>query len=302
MKKINIADQIENLKKIKNFFTSTQRRMILLLCLLTVIAAGIIVYDIRLSNNYLSFRDTKIYVGSSFPGKDTSDSASIFSYQTGKVRISVHEYDEYPSHFFVADVWVKDTDCFRCAFSNNEYDTNDQTALEIARNSDALIAVNSDFNWGLVIRNGELFSTDAWDTPMLVMYINGRMEINYDQYYTDPDKLLRSGVMNTWTFGPVLVDDGSNVCPEEDESYDPRTALGYYCPGHYCFVVVDGRQRGYSSGIYLSDLADLMVSLGCRIAYNFDGGASSQMVAEGKYINHPSQERLQRNMIVITDR
>ncbi len=29
---------------------------------------------------------------------------------------------------------------------------------------------------------------------------------------------------------------------------NPRTAVGNYEPGHYCFLVVDGRQPGYSDG------------------------------------------------------
>lgn len=88
---------------------------------------------------------------------------------------------------------------------------------------------------------------------------------------------------------------------DEADSYHPRTALGYYSPGHYCFVVVDGRQSGYSSGILLKDLGTLMEQLGCTLAYNFDGGASSQMVVNNALLNRPSvmPPRPHRNMIIV---
>ena len=43
----------------------------------------------------------------------------------------------------------------------------------------------------------------------------------------------------------------------------PRGAIGYYEPGHYCFVVVDGRQTGYSRGVTLEELAQVFDDLGC---------------------------------------
>lgn len=277
--------------------------MLAIVIALGLLAAAVVAADIVITKAYIQSGTYRIYKGKSFPRKSTADQDSIYSYQTNQVRISVHEYDEYPAHYFVADVWVRDLESFRCAFSNGEFDAYDQSAEIIARDNHSILAVNSDFNWGTVIRNGVLYSEDRWDMPMLVMYRNGEMKIEYDQLYTDPADLLAAGAWNTWTFGPVLVDAGENVVAEEADVLEPRTAIGYYSPGHYCFVVVDGRQKGYSSGILLADLAELMKSLGCSVAYNFDGGASSQLLAGEKYLNHPSLNpaRLQKNLIVITE-
>jgi exopolysaccharide biosynthesis protein len=41
---------------------------------------------------------------------------------------------------------------------------------------------------------------------------------------------------------------------------NPRSAIGYYEPGHYCFIVVDGRQNGYSDGMTLDELAQTLRS------------------------------------------
>ncbi len=63
-----------------------------------------------------------------------------------------------------------------------------------------------------------------------------------------------------------------------DISYDaPRTAVGYNADKtKLVMCVVDGRNSGYSNGCNGKQLADIMKSLGCSDALNFDGGGSSQ--------------------------
>ena len=46
--------------------------------------------------------------------------------------------------------------------------------------------------------------------------------------------------------------------------------------------------RGESAGITLPDLSRLFYDLGCRAAYNLDGGNSSVMVWNNEVINNPS--------------
>ena len=68
---------------------------------------------------------------------------------------------------------------------------------------------------------------------------------------------------------------------------NPRTGIGYYEPGHYCFVVVDGRQGGYSAGMRIERFAQLFADLGCKAAYNLDGGQSSVMTFRQSFVNRP---------------
>jgi exopolysaccharide biosynthesis protein len=37
----------------------------------------------------------------------------------------------------------------------------------------------------------------------------------------------------------------------------------------------------------LAQLATLFQDLGCKVAYNLDGGQTSEMVFNGKVVNHP---------------
>ena len=74
----------------------------------------------------------------------------------------------------------------------------------------------------------------------------------------------------------------------------PRTAIGADRTGATLWlVVVDGRQRGYSEGMNLQELAAVMQDLGCWSATNMDGGGSSIMGLRDKtgkmqVLNRPS--------------
>lgn len=78
--------------------------------------------------------------------------------------------------------------------------------------------------------------------------------------------------------------------------------IGYYEPGHYCLVVIDGRQKGYSVGMNFKEMTDLAMSLGLKEAYNLDGGGSAVMTFNGEIISSPSgkgEARRLSDMIVI---
>ena len=59
------------------------------------------------------------------------------------------------------------------------------------------------------------------------------------------------GILDVWSFGPMLLDGEGRSMHEFDTTVaaaNPRTSIGYYEPGHYCFVAADGRGCEGSSG------------------------------------------------------
>lgn len=68
----------------------------------------------------------------------------------------------------------------------------------------------------------------------------------------------------------------------------PRTGVGITAEGHVLMVVVDGRQRGYSNGMTITEFARLFRRLGATDAVNLDGGGSSTMIVRGAVQNRPS--------------
>jgi exopolysaccharide biosynthesis protein len=59
-------------------------------------------------------------------------------------------------------------------------------------------------------------------------------------------------------------------------------------------LTADGRQPGYSAGLTGRELGELLLELGISNAAMLDGGASTEMIVDGKIVNRPSfkgQER-----------
>ena len=63
---------------------------------------------------------------------------------------------------------------------------------------------------------------------------------------------------------------------------------------HYVFIVVDGRSRGYSMGLTMTEFAEMFKELGCTDAYNLDGGGSSTMYFMGRVVNNPLGKNKER--------
>jgi exopolysaccharide biosynthesis protein len=103
--------------------------------------------------------------------------------------------------------------------------------------------------------------------------------------------------------GPVLVQNGEvKVTNNEErmftgkaiEDKHPRTAMGYTADGKLIILVVQGRMPGIAEGASLTQLAKLLLDLGCVEALNLDGGGSSCMLVNGKETIKPSDKEGQR--------
>ncbi|WP_409047968.1 phosphodiester glycosidase family protein [Microbacterium sp. HA-8] len=205
--------------------------------------------------------------------------------------------------YYVAEVTLGDATVLRSAFANNQFGENiTDLVSSIAAEHDAIFAINGDYygfrDTGIVIRNGVVYRDDP-AREGIVFYTDGTAEI-YDETTTSADELLAEGAWNTLSFGPAIVEDGAVVAGIDDVEIDtnvgnhsiqgdqPRTAVGVIDDNHLVFVVVDGRDEGYSAGVDLTELAQIMLELGATTAYNLDGGGSSTMYFGGAVINQPS--------------
>ena len=230
----------------------------------------------------------------SFPASDTGAGA-LYSYQTNDVRIAIHRTQENSVTYFVADVYVRTIDVLKTAFAKGSYGKNIyDEPLNTAQKNAAVLAVTGDYysarSLGIVVRNGTLYR-DAPGNDTCILYQDGTLQTYSSNVLSLTDAITR-GVWQAWSFGPALLDEAGNSISDFDSKLTdrhPRSAIGYYAPGHYCFVIVDGRQKGYSIGMRLSELSSLMHRLGCKQAYNLDGGATAVMIFQGQIINQPYQ-------------
>ena len=166
-----------------------------------------------------------------------------------------------------------------------------------------IAAFNGDY-WGnknhtlTALRNGKLFiDADAIESDILVLSYDGTMKVYTHENY-NKEKIQSENPYQIWNFGPGLLDeDGYALTEFNIDHYDknvittahPRAGIGYYEPGHYCFVTVAGRQDR-AQGMRMVNFAKLFENLGCTVAYNMDGGGSSQSYFDGEIL-YPGDDR-----------
>ncbi len=213
------------------------------------------------------------------------------SYKDANINVSINKVQKDNVTYFLADIYVADIQYFRTAFAKQADVMGGREATNVvAQENNAILAINGDHcvdNNGPVVRNGKLFRDEKF-ADALVMNYDGSMQ-TYSADALDMNAIKANGAWQVWTFGPMLLKDGQPMTEFNSTlmKANPRTAVGYYEPGHYCFLVVDGRQEGYSVGMTMQELSQFFYDSGCKVAFNLDGGQSSEMVFMGKVINQP---------------
>lgn len=230
------------------------------------------------------------------------------SYQSEDVHITISTRRAADSDVYVADIYVRSVECFQRGHAGDKYGKATAKVAEMAANRDAILAMTGDsghyFTKGWAISNGVINK----DSPnrlrdIAILYRDGTMvgvdnkDIDNDQIRADADA---GNIWHIFLFGPTLLDAEGKARPKAEfedcnvRRANPRSVIGYFEPGHYCFVQVDGRSTKSAledgkknKGIEMWDLAVLMEELGCKVAYNLDGGQSSMLYYDGAVISTP---------------
>ena len=228
-----------------------------------------------------------------FPQGDPEEDGALGSYADDNLRVVVSEQHTNDATYFVADVWIRNIQGYKTAFAGGKYGGGYSLPSSMASNHSAILALSGDCYKarpeGIVIRNGNLYR-DTVSGDVCILYADGVMESYYESDF-DLNAAIARGAYQGWSFGPKLIDNGqvpaSYNTTDKIIGHNPRAAIGYYEPGHYCLVYVDGRQSDDSAGLTLNELSQIMIDLGCKDAYNLDGGQSSMMVFQGQVIGSP---------------
>lgn len=233
-------------------------------------------------------------------------------YRSAKVKVSLSTVREKKLTYYVADILVRDINCFRTQFAQDRYAKIEHVEKTAARNN-AIVAVNGDYyrarQGGIIIRNGEVYrKTVLKDRDVCVLYQDGVMEC-YSPSDVKINEILERGAYQSWTFGPSLLKEDGSAKTNKKEfrtgvfRQNPRTAIGYLEPGHYVLVVVDGRKQNGSLGLDMVGLSDLMASLGCKVAYNLDGGGTSVMTttAYGALNKQSNADRMCSDIVLVVE-
>ncbi len=224
------------------------------------------------------------------------------SYRSPGLSVNVRtviDTKTYPRRvmYYVADIYVRDVTQIKTESYSGDFSHPGRGSVpKTAKRVNALLAISGDYcgvqKGSLVIRNGVVYRESLrkdMDTCLLLR--DGTMETFRAGKIALSD-ILQMDVWQAWQFGPLLLEnDGevrSSFASVNIAVQNPRSCIGYVAPGHYMFVVVDGRQK-HSRGLTLSELAALMKSLGCTRAFNLDGGASAHFYWRDKIFSSPSK-------------
>lgn len=216
-----------------------------------------------------------------------------------------------PTRLPVAIVRVKvaDPSQIRTAMSFDSYDKKDYVkATDMARHVNAIAAVNGDFfkyhyNVGYVIRQGE-FYRDKLNGKRDLLIIDQKGDFHTVLAATSESAaeylsaMEQTGLtaINTFTLGPVLVQDGVAVdirdtvtAANGEFQYrypQQRVAICQLGELEYAIVEIYGKTDS-SAGTTLQELADFIAYVfpECRVAYNLDGGGSTNVIVNGERIH-----------------
>lgn len=214
-----------------------------------------------------------------------------WNYVDDDIEIHVEPVSSDDVLFYVADIKLKDISFFRTAFAEDQFGNFHEDTSSMAKRKNAILAINGDYcgfdNRGIIIRDGELYRNKPVQ-EMAALYKDGRMEVMAEEG-VDPDELLKSDVLHTWSFGPWLIKYGearTDFSFSKLKQNNPRAGIGMIVPLHYIFIVVDGRSDE-SRGMKLSEFAQEFAKRGCNAAYNLDGGGSATLYFNGRVVNRP---------------
>ena len=247
------------------------------------------------------FTDTVVSTDTLYTSPNLSIQISHHQYDSGTVD-NTHggSYAKYGSKisYVLADIYIGDITCFQTAFAQDTYGIGYTEKLtDMSARMKSILSVNGDSysnnrhrENGTIIRNGVIYRSQQSGEETCVLNWDGTMDI-YQPGQLDEQKLIGRGAYQSWIFGPSLLDANGKA---NDKFWTwtyirrshPRTAIGYFEPGHYCLLLVDGRQKS-SRGMFLDEMAKVFENLGCKVAYNLDGGHCSFMEMNGKVVNDP---------------
>ncbi|MDD3411160.1 MAG: phosphodiester glycosidase family protein, partial [Eubacteriales bacterium] len=220
------------------------------------------------------------------PAASESGYISATEYKDESLHVWIEDIERDDSVYHVAHVKIADPSQLRTGLSGEPGQKSKATVSQMAQAYNAVVAINGDYylysNKGYAVRQGTVLRKSAQtEYDMLVIDAAGDFHAVRKPTKAKIKEALALDVVNCFTFGPVLVMDGERQTVYNQYGFaaqdrSPRTAIGQTGPLEYALVVADGRQE-HSRGVTHKQLAQFMADIGCTVAFNLDGGASSTL-------------------------
>ena len=222
-------------------------------------------------------------------------------YQDGSITVLADTIRLYETDIVVAWIRVSDAAQVRTALAAPFPSKKRRTTEAIANENGAVLALSGDFfsyhNEGIVMRNGVLLRNQPVKSrDTLLIDRNGDFSILHPTTREAFDQ-VRENVREAFCFGPWLVSRGEKLTDYRQVRQDLdangrhiRLFIGQTAPLSYVVVSSEGPEHPRSLGLTLKQAANVAEALGCREAYNLDGGSSATVMLNGRQISHQARQ------------
>ena len=234
--------------------------------------------------------------------------ASLFTpdgYEDASIRVQMETREEDGVVWRIAWVEIASPTQLRTAYAGKTI-KKDTTGLVtvMAKQHNAIVAINGDnytnekAKHSFIYRMGEK-RQDKLNKQKDILIIDENGDFHTFIKSAGADKFEKETghqIVNAFMFGPALVKDSEVLKLDKEYNFnpngrEPRCAIGQLDTLSYVLVIADGRGNSGSEGATHQELAEFMASLGCKEAYNLDGGNSAIMVYNNEIYNYKARER-----------
>ena len=225
--------------------------------------------------------------------RERKEGTKLHAYLDETILVLIWQERNIPATLTFAEVFVADASQIVRKLADDTYGSHSLVVpTEFARQTNAVLLTDGDFyqlrgRCGVNVWQGELLHSNGQLGDSCFFDRDGNMLFAYaGELATEEDAarfVEENGIQTGICFGPVMVDEGVNVCPDFYYIGDylgelARCAIGQVDELHYLVTTADYYYT-------VSDLADELIARGVRSAYNIDGGQSSAIIFQNQQIN-----------------
>ncbi|MBE6968830.1 MAG: phosphodiester glycosidase family protein [Ruminococcaceae bacterium] len=225
--------------------------------------------------------------------RQRKEGTKLHAYLDETILVLVWQEHRIPATLTFAEVFIADGSQLIRKLSDDTYGSFSLVVpTEFARQTNAVLLTDGDFymlrgGYGINVWQGEIYQNKGELADSCFFDSQGNMLFAYAGELTTPEAVEQfvkdNDIRTGFSFGPVMVDEGVNVCPD------------YYAVGDYlgelarcCFAQLGELHYLIATADYyysIPAMADLLIERGARWAYNLDGGQSSAIILRGEQLN-----------------
>lgn len=226
--------------------------------------------------------------------------SSLYCYLDESLLVLVWQEETAQAVGTYSEVFIADGSQLRRRIAGDAFeDFHFETTSSFAAKTNAVLALGGDYyhhgrSCGVVVYQRDICRFHPYNCDTCFITADGDMLFSYLGAFESQEQaqsfIEENDVVFSLCFGPVLIDNGQDVTPEnylwgEVNSEYARSVLGMLGEKHYLTININCQMPDHYYLVTLRQAADAAIAKGCIKAYTLDGGQTATTVFHGKLIN-----------------